>query len=201
MQDPEESVVTWAIRRCRAEDWRDIRRLHVMMALGIPLAVDVELNDVFATPDAYWTEYTTACALGGEQALYVADGARACVGMGHVRLDHGEGRLAMLFVEENHRRRGVGSALFVAQESWARDSGGDPLGLSHTGHECRGPARRAIRLDVYRGDLRGQEQARRAPLGQDDLLAPRRAPQCPDGSDPVHDAAAGTRPRGRHRSR
>jgi len=47
--------------------------------------------------------------------------------MGHVRLDHGEGRLAMLFVEENHRRRGVGSALFVAQESWARDSGATHL--------------------------------------------------------------------------
>ena len=31
--------------------------------------------------------------------------------------------------------------------------------------------------------------------------SPRRAPQCPDGSDPVHDAAAGTRPCGRHRSR
>jgi len=127
MQVPEEPLVTWAIRRCRAEDWRHIRRLHVMMALGIPLAVGVELNDVFATPDAYWTEYATACALGGEQALYVADEARACVGMGHVRLDHGEGRLAMLFVEENHRRRGVGSALFVAQESWARHSGATHL--------------------------------------------------------------------------
>ena len=93
-----------------------------MLALGIPLAVDVELNDVFATPEAYWMEYATACAHGGEQALYVADEAQACVGMGHVRLDHGEARLGMLFVEDTHRRRGIGSALFVAQERWARDS-------------------------------------------------------------------------------
>ncbi len=115
--------MTCAIRRCGAEDWRDIRRLHFMMALGIPLAVDVELNDVFATPDAYWTEYATACALSGEQALFVADDARACVGMGHARLHDGGARLGMLFVDENHRRRGIGSALLAALECWARDSG------------------------------------------------------------------------------
>jgi GNAT superfamily N-acetyltransferase len=123
MEDTDEYEVTGAIRRCRAEDWRDVRRLHVMMALGIPLAVDVELNDVFATPDAYWMEYATACAHGDEQILYVADVAHACVGMGHVRLNRGEARLGMLFVEENQRRRGVGSALFAAQGSWARDCG------------------------------------------------------------------------------
>jgi GNAT superfamily N-acetyltransferase len=127
MEDPDESEVTGAIRRCRAEDWRDIRRLHVMMALAIPLAVDVELNDVFATPDAYWTEYATASARSDEQALYVADVAHACVGMGHVRLNHGEARLGMLFVEENQRRRGIGSALFETQERWARDSGATRL--------------------------------------------------------------------------
>lgn len=127
MEDPDESEVTGAIRRCRAEDWRDIRRLHVMMALGIPLAVDVELNDVFATPDAYWTEYATASACGDEQVLFVADVAHACVGMGHVRPNHGEARLGMLFVEENQRRRGIGSASFAAQERWARASGATQL--------------------------------------------------------------------------
>ena len=127
MEVPDESEVTGAIRRCRAEDWRDIRRLHVMMALGIPLAVDVELNDVFATPDTYWTEYATACARGDEQALNVADVAHACVGMGHVGMNRGEARLGMLFVEENQRRRGIGSALFAAQERWARDSGATSL--------------------------------------------------------------------------
>jgi GNAT superfamily N-acetyltransferase len=127
MEDPDESEVTGAVRRCRAEDWRDIRRLHVMMALGIPLAVDVELNDVFTAPDTYWTEYATACARGDEQTLYVADVAHACVGMGHVRLNYSAARLGMLFVEENQRRRGIGSALFAAQERWARDCGATRL--------------------------------------------------------------------------
>ena len=47
--------------------------------------------------------------------------------MGHARLDHGEGRLGMLFVEENRRRRHIGSALVAALESWARDAGATHL--------------------------------------------------------------------------
>jgi GNAT superfamily N-acetyltransferase len=47
--------------------------------------------------------------------------------MGHVRLSDGEARLGMLFVEENQRRHGIGTALFAIQESWARDRGATQL--------------------------------------------------------------------------
>ncbi|MGO9853741.1 MAG: GNAT family N-acetyltransferase [Acidimicrobiales bacterium] len=115
------------IRRCDDDDWRDVRRLHIMMALGIPMAVDVELNDVFATPDGFWRDYTNACARGDEQALFVAGVEAPCVGMGHVRLDHRQGRLDMLFVGENDRRRGIGTALVAAQEDWAHATGAGDL--------------------------------------------------------------------------
>lgn len=111
------------IRRCRPSDWHDVRRLHVQMALGVPLAVDVELNDVFATPERYWQEFTAACASGGDQALFVAVADGTCVGMGHVRLERGGARLGTLFVKEACRRQGLGAALLEAQESWARDAG------------------------------------------------------------------------------
>jgi GNAT superfamily N-acetyltransferase len=42
--------------------------------------------------------------------------------MGHVRIDHEVARLAMLYVNEAERRRGIGSALLAAQEQWARDA-------------------------------------------------------------------------------
>ena len=116
-----------AVRRCNESDWRDVRRLHVQMALGVPLAVDVELNDVFATPEDYWRDFTAACALSADQALFVADAGDTCVGMGHVRLDHDEARLGMLFVNEGFRGRGIGAAILAAQEHWARDAGAREL--------------------------------------------------------------------------
>jgi GNAT superfamily N-acetyltransferase len=119
------------VRRCSESDWPEVRHLHVQMALGVPLAVDVELNDVFSTPEQYWRDFTAACAHGVDQALFVADAegdtahgsGHACIGMGHVRLDHGVARLGTLFVNEAHRRKGVGAAILDAQEGWARDTG------------------------------------------------------------------------------
>ena len=124
MRQNEASTVTPAtVRRCREGEWSEVRRLHIQMALGVPLAVDVELNDVFATPDSYWQHFTSACALGKDQVLFVADVEQACVGMGHVRIDHDVARPSMLYVNEAERRRGIGSALLTAQEQWARDAG------------------------------------------------------------------------------
>ncbi len=115
------------VRRCSQDDWRDIRRLHIKMTLGIPLAVDVELNEVFATPDSVWLDYAQACALGAEQALFLAEADQECVGMGHVRLDRAQARLGMLFVDESVRGRGIGTALVAAQEEWARAAGAADL--------------------------------------------------------------------------
>jgi GNAT superfamily N-acetyltransferase len=122
MEGPLDNPVPPAvIRRCLDQDWKDIRRLHVRMALGIPLAVDVELNDVFAIPDNFWLDYARTCARSDEQVLLVAGVGRDCVGMGHVQLVHGHARLSMLFVDEDNRGRGIGASLLAAQESWARD--------------------------------------------------------------------------------
>ena len=124
MRQNEASTVTPAtVRRCREGEWSEVRRLHIQMALGVPLAVDVELNDVFATPESYWRRFTSSCAEGKDQVLFVADVEQACVGMGHVRIDHDVARPSMLYVNEAERRRGIGSALLTAQEQWARDAG------------------------------------------------------------------------------
>lgn len=51
------------IRRCHEEDWGDVRRLHIQLALGFPSVVDVELNDVLATPDGFWQSFVKSSAL------------------------------------------------------------------------------------------------------------------------------------------
>jgi len=111
------------VRRCTAEDWSEIRRLHINMALGLPPVVDVEPNEVLGTPNAFWESFVTTGADDARQALFVADTGDECVGMGHVRLEGGEAQLSMLFVEGSHRRRGVGSDLVASQEAWAHRAG------------------------------------------------------------------------------
>jgi GNAT superfamily N-acetyltransferase len=120
-------VTHWVIRRCGTEDWPEVRRLHIKLALGLPLMVDVDLNEVLATPEGYWQNFTQVCAAATDQALFLADAGGACVGMGHVRLQEAQARLGMLYVEGELRRRGIGSALVEAQESWAHASGAGGL--------------------------------------------------------------------------
>jgi GNAT superfamily N-acetyltransferase len=111
------------IRRCRDEDWRDVRRLHIKLALGFPLVVDVELNDVMATPDVYWQSFVQACARDVDQALFVAEAHHECVGMGQLRVEGDAARLDMLFVDSTWRRQGLGAALMAAQAQWAYAAG------------------------------------------------------------------------------
>jgi len=120
-------VPSAVIRRCGDEDWRDVRSLHIKMALGFPLVVDVELNEVLEKPDGHWKDFVHMCALESDQALFVAELGASCVGMGHVRLQDTQARLGMLYVDGTKRSRGIGTALVTAQENWAHASGASSL--------------------------------------------------------------------------
>jgi GNAT superfamily N-acetyltransferase len=115
------------IRRCVDDDWPAVRQLHLKLALGFPLVVDVDLNEVFATPDDYWQTFVHACALDADQALFVAAEHEWAVGMGHVRVDGGVGRLSMLYVDGSRRRQHIGRQLVTAQVAWAGTSGATEL--------------------------------------------------------------------------
>jgi GNAT superfamily N-acetyltransferase len=122
-----EVVASPVIRRGTEEDWRAVRRLHIKLALEFPLVVDVELNEVLGTPDGYWRNFVHLCALGTDQALFVAEVDATCVGIGHIRLEGSLARLVMLYVEGSNRRQGIGAALVGAQESWAHESAASDL--------------------------------------------------------------------------
>jgi GNAT superfamily N-acetyltransferase len=111
------------IRRCSDDDWRAVRQLHLKLALGFPLVVDVDLNEVLATPDDYWQTFVHACAIDADQALFVAAEDDWAIGMGHIRIDAGVGRLSMLYVDNSRRGQHIGRQLVTAQAAWARDSG------------------------------------------------------------------------------
>jgi GNAT superfamily N-acetyltransferase len=114
-------------RRCVGGDWRDVRRLHIKLSLGFPLVVDVELNDVLATPDSTWQEFVQTCAADPEQALHVAVADDGCVGMCHVHLVGTLARLGMLFVDAGARRQGIAAALVSGQTNWAAAAGATDL--------------------------------------------------------------------------
>jgi GNAT superfamily N-acetyltransferase len=116
-----------SIRRCVDGDWNDIRRLHIQLALGFPLVVDVDLNQVFATPDSYWVQFVHKCSRDEDQALFVAEVESTCRAMSHIALEGTQARLGMLYVDGGVRRQGLGTALVEAQERWARASGATTL--------------------------------------------------------------------------
>jgi GNAT superfamily N-acetyltransferase len=111
------------IRRCADDDWRAVRQLHIKLALGFPMVVDVDLNEVFATPDDFWQTFVHSCAVDTDQALFVAEQSGGAVGMGHIRLEAGLGRLSMLYVDGSWRRQHIGRELVQAQVGWAHASG------------------------------------------------------------------------------
>lgn len=104
-----------------------MRRLHVKLALEFPLVVDVDLNEVLATPDVYWLNFVRTCAVADDKAIFVADTGASCAGMGHVRLEGTGARLEMLYVDAALRRQGVAAALVAAQVSWAHALGSTDL--------------------------------------------------------------------------
>jgi GNAT superfamily N-acetyltransferase len=120
-------VASTVIRRGTEEDWKAVRRLHIKLALEFPLVVDVELNEVLATPDGYWQNFVHLCTLGADQALFVAEADATCVGMGHIRLEGSLARLVMLYVDGSRRRQGIGASLVAAQVSWAHASAASAL--------------------------------------------------------------------------
>jgi GNAT superfamily N-acetyltransferase len=120
-------VTPFPVRRCAESDWPEVRRLHIRMALGIPVAVEVELNDVLATPDVFWQEFTSSCAVDADQALFLVEADGACVGMGHVHVERPLARLDMVFVREGSRRRGAGATMVDTLERWAREAGAHEL--------------------------------------------------------------------------
>jgi GNAT superfamily N-acetyltransferase len=101
--------------------------LHIKVALGFPMVVDVDLNEVFATPDDYWQYFVHACAFDSDQALFVAEKDDGAVGMGHVRLEFPVGRLSMLYVDGSRRRQYLGHQLVGAQMDWAHAQGATEL--------------------------------------------------------------------------
>jgi GNAT superfamily N-acetyltransferase len=93
------------------------------MALGFPPVVDIELNEVLATPDDYWQTFAQTCALAGDQALFLAEVDGRCVGMGQIRLQGTLARLGQLYVDGATRRHGLATALVEVQVRWAQTAG------------------------------------------------------------------------------
>ena len=121
------SVPPTLIRPCREADWADVRRLHIKMALGLPPVVDVDLNEVLATPDTFWQRFVRECAAESTQALFVAETEATCVAMLHGRLQARRVRLSMLFVDGGRRRQGLATGLAAAFDGWSRTLGAPGL--------------------------------------------------------------------------
>jgi GNAT superfamily N-acetyltransferase len=116
------SELEFSVRRCLEDDWVAVRRLHVKLALELPIVVDVALDEALATGDEEWQRFTARCSTDAAQALYVAEAERGCVGVCQISVEGTVAQLSMLYVEGPWRHHGVASALVSAVVGWAEES-------------------------------------------------------------------------------
>lgn len=122
MDDPQ-------IRRVRADEWQEYRRIRLALLRDTPLAFAERYDDALARPDDFWSDRVRHSAEGRRSVMYVADAAGALVGTAScvVESEPGEPVLAHVvgvYVAPPWRRRRIAADLMAAVLRWADDDAG-----------------------------------------------------------------------------
>ena len=135
------------VRRARADEWRERRRLRLGALADAPLAFGSTLEREVAYDDVRWRSEAAASAAGIDEVTVVAaldGGPWTAMAMGYVDPDaRPRGSVVWLVgVYTDPAHRGAGWAAAVCREvvAWARDIGAAEVRL-HVG-EGNAPARR-----------------------------------------------------------
>jgi GNAT superfamily N-acetyltransferase len=113
------------IRRVDEEDWADLRAVRLAALADSPDAFGSSLASEQEQSEMDWREWTR------EDAVFLAYRSGTPIGMA-AGIDgdtDDERRLVAAWVDPDHRRSGVASALVAALEQWARDDGASRLML------------------------------------------------------------------------
>jgi len=137
-------VTDAAVRRVRLHEWREVRDLRVS-AVSDPAAAIAFLTtreQELARSDAHWQTRTADAALGENAAQFVAIAEDRWVGSATVLLREAGAADALgravaapraevvgVFVEPDHRGRGILAELIAAASDWAEAAGADGLSL------------------------------------------------------------------------
>jgi len=133
------------IRRMRADEWPDLRKLRLRALAEIPTA----FGSTFAVEQAYsddvWRERAFGASSGCDRATYIAELEGVWIGAAtglanQFAAANGIPLLVAMFVVASERRLGVGARLVNAVLSWARECGAGHLALWVTSNNCAAAA-------------------------------------------------------------
>lgn len=136
------------VRRVRLQEWRQVRDLR-LRALRDPVASIAFLStaeEALAQADDFWQQRTADAAMGEDAAQFVAVAGERWVGSVTVLLraagstdtlgravDAPQADLVGVFVDADHRGRGILDALVEVAAAWAEEAGANGLTLDvHT---------------------------------------------------------------------
>ncbi|MEW1833664.1 GNAT family N-acetyltransferase [Microbacterium sp. NPDC079995] len=132
------------IRRVRLQEWREVRdlRLRALRDPAAPIAFLSTVEEALGQDDAFWQQRTADAAMGEGAAQFVAVVANRWVGSVTVllraagetdtlgrRVDVPQADLVGVFVDADHRGRGVIDALVDVASAWAEAAGVNGLTL------------------------------------------------------------------------
>ncbi|HEX5630845.1 MAG TPA: GNAT family N-acetyltransferase [Acidimicrobiia bacterium] len=117
------------IRPVRPEEWVELSQLRLRALAAAPDAFSATLADAASLDEQEWRR--RAIATPQQVTLVAVEGAHLLVGMCAVIREPGNpaAQLVAMWVEPDHRSRGVGAALVESAAAWTRDSGADLLRL------------------------------------------------------------------------
>lgn len=134
------------VRRVRLQEWRQVRdlRLHALRDPAAPIAFLSTAEEALAQADDFWQQRTADAAMGEEASQFVAVAGERWVGSVTVLLraagstdtlgrtvDAPQADLVGVFVDADHRGRGILDALVEAAAAWSEGAGGLTLDV-HT---------------------------------------------------------------------
>lgn len=117
-------MVTPGVRRIRADEWRELRRLRLEALQDTPRAFGSTYQREAAFHDAEWQGWAADAAAGVVEVMVVAvaDGQWVAMARGSVsRDDPSDGYVTAVYVTPAWRGRGLGRAVSAAVIAWARE--------------------------------------------------------------------------------
>jgi GNAT superfamily N-acetyltransferase len=126
----EHQVAAVEVRRIRASEWRELRRLRLEALLDSPRSFGSTHKDEVRRRDRDWRERAAAGAAGEDEIAIAAVADGRWVGMARGRLEARLAHLIAVYVQPEWRQRGIGRAVSQAVVQWARERGAGEVVLS-----------------------------------------------------------------------
>ncbi len=127
----EHGPVAFVIRRIRADEGKQLKRLRLGALADAPDAFAIPHAVEAAMPDDWWDGLATCRSSGTDDATFVAEEDGRVVALAGVFRDgaRDDAELVSMWTAPDARRQGIARAMIATAIAWAQESGADQIHL------------------------------------------------------------------------